>query len=204
MTEKEKSTEEHILDAAKKVFLQKGFDGARMQEIADEAGINKALLHYYFRSKEKMFQSVFTEAFQDFLPRVGEAIESDMPLFEKIRIFVDSYITMLSNNPHLPIFILAEINRNPEVILGSFREAGVRPESIVKSIIEEINLGRVRPVNPKHLIVNMIGLCIFPFIGKPILMNILFDNDPEKYKGFLEERKNEVTTFIIKSIAVKS
>jgi hypothetical protein len=111
---------------------------------------------------------------------------------------------MLTNNPHLPMFILSEINRNPDVIFGSFKETGIRPELLVKSIIEEINLGRIRPINPKHLIVNMIGLCIFPFIGKPILMNILFDNDPEKYKGFLEERKNEVATFIIKSIAVKS
>lgn len=204
MTEKEKNTESQILDAAKNVFLRKGFEGARMQEIADEAGINKALLHYYFRSKEKMFGAVFSAAFQEFLPRVGEAIISDMTLSEKIGIFVDSYINMLVNNPHLPVFILSEIHRNPSLILNNFYEIGIKPELFAKSVIEEINLGKIRPVNPKHLIINIIALCIFPFIGRPILMNILFDNDPDKFQGFIEERKNEVTTFIIKSIAVKS
>jgi len=204
MAEKENTTECQILEAAKKVFLQKGFEGARMQEIADEAGINKALLHYYFRSKEKMFGAVFSAAFQEFLPSVGEAIKSDMPLFDKIRIFVDSYINMLVNNPHLPVFILSEIHRNPDLILTNFREAGIKPELFAKSVMDEINLGKIRPINPRHLIINIIALCIFPFIGKPILLNILFDNDPEKFQGFLEERKNEVTTFIIKSIAVKS
>ena len=151
-----------------------------------------------------MFGAVFSAAFQEFLPSVGEAIKSDMPLFDKIRIFVDSYINMLVNNPHLPVFILSEIHRNPDLILTNFREAGIKPELFAKSVMDEINLGKIRPINPRHLIINIIALCIFPFIGKPILLNILFDNDPEKFQGFLEERKNEVTTFIIKSIAVKS
>jgi TetR/AcrR family transcriptional regulator len=111
---------------------------------------------------------------------------------------------MLVNNPHLPVFILSEIHRNPDLILTNFREAGIKPELFAKSVMDEINLGKIRPINPRHLIINIIALCIFPFIGKPILLNILFDNDPEKFQGFLEERKNEVTTFIIKSIAVKS
>ncbi|NTW33144.1 MAG: TetR/AcrR family transcriptional regulator, partial [Bacteroidetes bacterium] len=104
-------TEKLILKAAKKVFIDKGFDGARMQEIADLAGINKALLHYYFRSKEKMFDAVFEDVFMQFLPEVTEVMNSEITLFDKIKTFVDVYITALLKNPHIPIFVLHELSR---------------------------------------------------------------------------------------------
>ena len=84
MSEQELSTEKTILEAAKKVFLDKGFDGARMQEIADEAGINKALLHYYFRSKDKLFDAIFEEAFKQFLPNISDIMVSDISIEEKV------------------------------------------------------------------------------------------------------------------------
>src|ERR1044072_5809634 len=105
------STEEKIVTAAKKVFLAKGLAGARMQDIADEAGINKALVHYYFRNKEKLFEVIFTEAALKLFPKINIIFESDGTLFEKIRLFVAEYITVMSENPYLPMFVLNEINK---------------------------------------------------------------------------------------------
>ncbi len=113
----EKSTEEKILAAAKKVFIAKGMAGARMQDIADEAGINKALLHYYFRSKEKLFEMIFMEAAQKLFPKINFIFESDVSLFEKIENFCEEYITIMSENPYLPLFVLNEISRDPEIFM---------------------------------------------------------------------------------------
>jgi len=200
MTEEEKSTEKIILDAAKKVFLIKGFDGARMQEIADEAKINKSLVHYYFRSKDKLFDAIFAEAFSQFIPKVAQTMASDKDIFEKITIFIDTYIEMFINNPHLPSFILHEINRNPNKIVDLFIENRINPSQLIETFVEENNKGNIKPIDPLHLIINMISLCVFPFAAKPILKGFLFKNNEKMYEQFIGERKKEVTQFIIRSI----
>lgn len=200
MTELEKSTEKTILDAAKKVFLAKGFDGARMQEIADEAKINKSLVHYYFRSKDKLFDAIFAEAFSQFIPKVAQTMASDKDIFEKISIFIDTYIEMFINNPHLPSFILHEINRNPDKIVNWFKGSKINPVQFTETFTDEINKGTIKPVNPLHLIINMISLCVFPFAAKPILKGFLFKNNEKMYIQFINERKKEVKAFIIRSI----
>ena len=203
MTVQDKTTEKKILDAAKVVFLKKGFDGARMQEIADEAKINKALVHYYFRSKDKLFDAIFREAFQQFLPQIAEIIMTQKPLFEILEIFVDSYITMLSNNPHLPSFVMHEINRNPERIVNIIKSSGIKPEYLEKAIQKEIKAGIINPIKPIHLIINIIAMCLFPFMARPIIQGFMFNGSSEAYKKFLSERKKEVTSFIINSIRKK-
>jgi TetR/AcrR family transcriptional regulator len=200
MTEPETNTERQILNAAKTVFLRKGFDGARMQEIADEAGMNKALLHYYFRSKDKLFDAIFQEAFKQFLPRVSGIMVSDKPFFEKVWGFVESYIDMLLANPHLPIFILNELYRNPERLVNIFKESGIQPELFAQQIRKEVDAGNILPVDPRHFIVNMIGLCIFPFVGRPLLQGILFGNDADEYQKFLLQRKTDITLFIMNAL----
>lgn len=124
-------TETRILEAAKKVFIRKGLDGSRMQEIANEAGINKALLHYYFRSKQKLFEAVFSYAFIKFLPKVTEVLNADMPFLKKIEIFIDNYIDLLIENPFLPIFILNELYRQPEKLIYLIRSSGIHPEVLL-------------------------------------------------------------------------
>lgn len=200
MSLKETDTEQIILLAAKEVFFKKGYDGARMQEIADEAGINKALLHYYFRSKDKLFEAIFNDAFQKFLPRVVEKMLSNASFEEKIEAFVENYITVIMEVPQIPIFILNEINRNPDRIVGVLKKIGLQPEIIFQGIRKDIELGKIRNIDPRHLIINTIGLCVFPFAGKPLLQNIFFNNDAGEYHKFLIERKKEVAQFIINSI----
>jgi AcrR family transcriptional regulator len=203
MSEQELSTEKMILEAAKKVFLDKGFDGARMQHIADEAGINKALLHYYFRSKDNLFDAIFEDAFQTFLPNISQILVSDLPYTDKIYAFVNSYTDMLLMNPHIPIFIVREIQRSPDKMIEMIKRSGIHPTLTENFMQAEVDKGQIVAIPLAHLIVNMIGLCVFPFIGRPIIEGFIFNNDAEAYNKFLLERKTQVADFIINAIRIK-
>lgn len=200
MNQKDLNTEQKILEAAKDVFVRKGLEGARMQEIADEAHINKALLHYYFRSKDKLFEAVFRETFFKLLPNVIDLIQSDNSLFEKIRLFVENYINIINENPLLPSFVLHELSRNPQRVVDMIKSSGINPLIFVQQIQDEIEKGTIVPVNPLHFLVNMLAMCIFPFVAKPILQGVIFQDDKQHYDAFIQERKTEVADFIINSI----
>jgi len=193
------TTEQKIVSAAKKVFLTKGLAGARMQDIANEAGINKALLHYYFRSKDKLFEYIFTEVAGSFLPKAIGIIESDKRVFEKIEIFCREYITQVMQTPYMPIFILNEINRQPEAFIKKMFGNRKPPiQSFLKQLQEEIKEGRIKPINPVQLFVNVMGLCLFPFVARPIIQMML--GKEKEFEAFMEERKKEVPRIIIQSI----
>ena len=167
------STEEKILEAAKTLFHRKGFDGARMQEIADEAGINKALLHYYFRSKEKLFDEVFKAAMGELFKKIFSVIGSPIPLEEKIRyIFID-YIGFMQKNPYIPTFIITELSRNPERIKNLFTNSLINPADIFKQVGKSMEEGGVKGIDPRQFVMNIISLSVFPIIAKPILIHIL-------------------------------
>lgn len=201
MTEKQKDTEQQILAAARKVFIEKGLDGARMQEIADEAGINKALLHYYFRSKEKLFEMIFQEEIGKFFPKMFNLMAApDVNYEDKIRAFVDTYISIFINNPFLAPFILREIHRNPETITSYFAKAGINPDHLkftLSMLSQQLNMNFDEA---RHFIINMISMCIFPFAGRPLIEKLLFQEDKAIYEQFLEERKKMVAEFIINSL----
>lgn len=193
--------EKKILAAARKVFVTKGMAGARMQDIANEAGINKALLHYYFRDKEKLFETIFLEEAQKFFPKINAIFESEIPLFEKIENFVQEYIDEMVENPYLPWFVLNEINRDPEQFLGRVwsKENMPKPARLLEQITQEVKAGRIKPVNPLQLLMNILSLTIFPFIGRPMLVRNLRLSD-RQFREVMEERKKEVPRFIIESI----
>jgi AcrR family transcriptional regulator len=203
MSSEDKNTEQKILAAAKNVFVRKGLEGARMQEIADEAGINKALLHYYFRTKEKMFEAVFMDAFFKLVPNIISLLKSEIPLFDKIELFTRNYIDLFTENPFIPGFVMHELSRNPRRIVNLISNIGIEPKIFIDQIAEEIQNGNIEPVNPQHLIVNMLSMCIFPFAASPIIKTIIFDNNDEKFRAFIAERKVAVPAFIIQSIRKK-
>lgn len=194
------STEQKILDAAKQVFMENGLDGARMQDIADKAGINKALLHYYFRSKDKLFEKIFIDEAQKLMPKVAMIMFSELPLFEKIEKFVGEYIDTLLQNPLLPIFILNEVTKNPKDMMKKIW-GNQRPpiEKIEEHVAKLIKKGEIRPIKGYELIINMVSLCIFPFIARPIVQWITKTNDAAFLK-MMEQRKKHVVKFIIDSI----
>lgn len=199
--QKKPDTEALIFEAAKKVFGLKGMDGARMQEIADEAGINKALLHYYFRTKEKLFEAVFTDVFQSFFPSaIGIMSNPETSFREKIETFVEVYITLLQENPYIPGFMMHWLSTgSADRVVSMFKESGIKPELFFRQVDKEIQNETIIPVQPLHLIINMLSMCIFPFIARPIISGFLL-RDADAYDQFLEERKKEVPRFIINSI----
>ena len=203
MNEQVHGTEDIIFEAAKKIFIKYGFDGARMQQIADAAGINKALLHYYFRSKEHLFDAIFEESFKKFLPNISYIMMSQQPFEEKIKLFVSHYIDTLLQNPHLPVFVIHELQRKPERIVNIIKNSGINPALTATMLQSEIDEGKIMPIPLPHLIVNMIGMCIFPFVGRPILEGFIFKGNAEAYDRFLKERKTLVADFIINSIRKK-
>jgi TetR/AcrR family transcriptional regulator len=196
----DKSTEQKILEAAKQVFMEKGIDGARMQDIADKAGINKALLHYYFRSKEKLFEMIFMEEARKFLPKVTSIMVSELTLFEKVEKFVGEYIDTLLQNPLLPIFILNEINRNPkEAIKKIFGNQRPPIDKVDELIAKLVKKGEIKPIKGYELMVNMVSLCIFPFLARPMVQWVTKTTD-EEFLKLMELRKKTVVKFVLDSI----
>lgn len=194
---KDKNTEERIYEAARKIFLKKGMNGARMQEIADEAGINKALLHYYFRNKEKLFEGIFNEVILRLSEGVQGIFESDRDVLSKFKDLVNIYVDVLLENRYLPLFVLNEMNHNPDRISKIFKEKiAVHLGKFVFQIQKEIDAGSIRDCNPFHLIVNVLGLIIFPFAVFPVMKSLAGEEIPSVSESFLTERKNEVYSFI--------
>lgn len=195
------NTEEKIIEAAKKVFFRKGLAGARMQDIANEAGINKALLHYYFRSKDKLFEIIVKDAVNKMVPSLNEIFNADAAVVEKIEQIVDKYISTIMDYPFIPAFIIHELNQNPDRIVKtifSVREKPM-PQKFLAQISEEVKKGTIRPIDPLQLIVNVVSMCIFPFLGEPLLKSILKLSDAD-FKYFMNQRKKEVALFVIRSI----
>jgi TetR/AcrR family transcriptional regulator len=198
---KDSSAEEKILAAAQKVFMTKGMAGARMQDIADEAGINKALLHYYFRDKDKLFEVVFLTEAQKFFPKINAIFNSDAPLFEKIENFVNEYIDEMQENPFLPWFVMNEINRDPDQFMYKIwgKENLPKPAKFLEQIETEIKKGTIKRIHPVHLLMNLLSMTIFPFVAKPMMTRNLRLNDTQ-FKQIMEQRKTEIPKFIINSI----
>ena len=199
---KTENTETEILIAAKEIFQQKGMAGARMQEIADKAKINKALLHYYYRSKQLLFEAVFKSAFSLLAPQLNKVLNDDSDLFEKIRMFTENYVSFVIKHPYLPNFVIQELNKNPEFVQKLRSEKNFPSiEKFKLQVSDAINQGIIKPIEAEQLFINIISLNIFPFIGEPLLM-ALVNVDEESYNKILENRKTEVAEFIINTMKI--
>lgn len=190
----EQSTEEKILLAAEEVFLREGYDGARMQQIADRAGINKALLHYYFRSKDKLFQTIFEQKFRTFFPKVEGLIQQDIPFLQKIYLFVDAYLKILSENPYVPHFIIHGIHK-PEGKAFLKQIPPTLAAGFVGGYYAAQARGEVREVQPVQLLVSVMSMCVFPFLAKPIIREVTA-MDEEAFQAFIQARAEEVKRYL--------
>lgn len=200
VNKKDETTEQRILAAAKKAFLAKGLDGARMQDIADEAGINKAMLHYYFRSKDKLFETIFEEVASHFLPRITDILESDINLFKKIEAFCITYIEQVKQMPYLPVFVLNEASKRPEALVKKMFGNKKPPIHLfVQQVEKEIKQGIIKPVHPLQLFLNMLSMCVFPFMAKPMFEQAI-GISKKQFDAMIEERKVMVPQFIIAAI----
>ncbi|MBD0377124.1 MAG: TetR/AcrR family transcriptional regulator [Flavisolibacter sp.] len=186
------STEEKIQEAARKVFTRKGYAATRTRDIAEESGINLALLNYYFRSKEKLFHIIMSEKVQNLFGTMLAIVNNpETSLKEKIELIVEHYFALLEENPDLPLFVLSEIRNHPSFFEEKFHLSRVlRNSEFIKQIAQE------RPdLNPLENALNLLGMIIFPFIARPIL----FGNEPQQQKAFnkiLQERKQLIPRWI--------
>lgn len=196
--ERDITTEQRILEAARKVFTDDGFNGARMQQIADEAGINKALLHYYFRSKEQLFDVVFTDLLGQFQIAFFTILASDKPLIEKIRLMVEEDIELLMKHPEMPLFIISEVARNPEKTARRANAAKISGlfKEFSRQVKEGIATGEIREVDPIDLLMNILALNRFPFIGKPMIQSVIGLSD-DRFQKLMRSRKKSVAELII-------
>ena len=200
---KDITAEEKILSAARVVFENKGMSGARMQEIADEAKINKSLLHYYYRSKQLLFEAVFKKAFNKLAPQINIVLNSDQSICDKIINFSNNYTSFMLKHPYLPNFILQELNRNPGFVKELISVDNFPNIKNFKMQIEKaVSDGKIRPIEAEQLFINILALNIFPFISAPLIKGFINASDKE-YNTILEKRKTEIADFIIKSIKLK-
>jgi TetR/AcrR family transcriptional regulator len=194
------TTEEKIFNAARIVFQKKGFAGARMQEIADEAGINKAMLHYCFKNKQLLFEAVFMNAFGQLAPQINAIFNSDETVFDKIRKFTHSYISFVIDNPYLPQFVIQEMNNNPEFVMSFLNhENRPDPKLLISQIEKEIAAGIIKPINPKQLLLDIFSMTVFPFAAQMMVKGIIQISDSE-FNQLMEERKTSIAEQIINSI----
>lgn len=202
MVNKSIGTEESILNAAKLVFHRKGYEGTRMQEIADEAGINKSLLHYYFRNKENLFEAVFEAAFTSIMKRVFEIFSGDTPFEEKIQLFCDHYITFIQQNSYVPWFIINGLYEKPDQIRKIFSKLNFKPGYLLSSIGNQVKMDYKIEIDPIQLYINILSLSVFPVVAKPLIEEV-FGLHGEDLDKFYEQRKTEVPEFVLNSLREK-
>lgn len=201
MAENDKQTEEKIFDAATEVFIEKGMDGARMQHIADRAGINKSLLHYYYRTKERLFNAVFEKIATQMFNRFAPVLDENLSFEEKIRFFYREHIELLKNNPRLPAFILNEINRNPARIKKLMKKIDIKKMwTILESQhSEEFQRYNITQETFPQLMTSIAALSVFPFAGK-VLFSAILESLGYNFDDYIEIRKVYAADFVIRAI----
>nr|WP_067054373.1 TetR/AcrR family transcriptional regulator [Mucilaginibacter sp. L294] len=190
------TTEEHILNEARDIFYRKGLAGTRMQEIADKAGINKAMLHYYFKTKELLFNRIFEQAFAVFAERVAEVLKSDVPLEQKIVDYVNHTVDALAETPGIPVFVLNELTFNPERITDLFAGKNKIDISYFKDQVDNQTHGKT---DANNLFMDMVALCVYPFVIAPVFKRMLQQSD-QQYKTLLQERKAHIINELLKRL----
>jgi TetR/AcrR family transcriptional regulator len=203
MVKKEKQTEEIIFDAAMAVFEEKGFAAARMQEIADRAGINKSLLHYYYRTKDHLFEAVFNKRLEEMFSKITGVFFMDMPFEEKIRAYYKEHISFFEKNPKLPMFIMSEIAQHPERLKKIFSKIDY---TLVRDMVmtinkEEMKEYKIGPEDWPQLMISVISLTVFPFVAQEII-KVLLQQTGKKvdFEMFMNERKTFAADFVIDSL----
>lgn len=201
MTEHDKLTEEKIFESATEVFVERGMDGARMQDIANHAGINKALLHYYYRTKDQLFNAVFEKIAGKMFAKFAPVFSQGLTLEDKIRFFFKEHIAFLQRNPRLPGFILNEINRNPQRMKKLLEKVDIQQ---LWWMLEEQHRDELAKYNITvdkipQIMTTIASISVFPFAARGILEEILKKAGID-FDQYLEERKEFAADFVIKAL----
>lgn len=192
----EKETEEKIFRAAQSVFHEKGFSGARMQEIADEAEINKSMLHYYYRSKDNLFLEVFRAGVKKALPGLFDILGSDISLGIKVERIVNFYHDLFTENHHLPSFIIYEMNQHPKRFQQFIKGMNIDlPNVFIHQVRQAAEKGEIVEISPEQYLLNIISMCMMPVIAKRMVQTV-FKLNENQFHELLEERKDIIPHII--------
>ncbi|MEL7119509.1 MAG: helix-turn-helix domain-containing protein [Bacteroidota bacterium] len=193
-----KEAENKILEVARKQFVNNGYAATRMDEIAKEAGYNKALVHYYFRSKEKLFREIIVQILNTFIPRVTYALKQEGTFWEKTELLLDTYLTLFLEQPDIPFFMMSELSQKRENFVIEIKKRASYFPAITDYILQmhkEMEEGKLRKIPPVHLLLNVMSMTVFPFISKPVFATILEYSD-EEFEHLMKERKEIVMDFL--------
>lgn len=189
MGAEEAQTEKRIKEKARILFFQKGFLNATTQEIADEAGVNRALIHYYFRSREQMLEVLLDETMLEKKERARNILTSELPFREKIATYINVVIDYGLTYPYLDNFIISETARRPDKVKIFCSRDRIKSSDLIREQLEtEIAKGKIAPISPEHFMVNLSALCNYPILAKVVLQTIHGMTDAA-YRKFLIERK---------------
>jgi AcrR family transcriptional regulator len=199
-----RETKARILDAADAIFVRRGIDGARMQDIADHAGINKALLHYHFRTKADLARAVWLRIASSFVPGIMSMLASDLSLSDKIDQFVEAYHTRLTQHPYLLAYVISESARRPDVVEDFYsperrRAARRMVGKLREQIDEQVAAKKMAPLSAEQFVVTLAGSCLFPFAARPMLSEVL-GHSPKQFKDFIQRRRKELPVFLKRAL----
>ncbi len=197
-------TKTRILDAADDIFVRRGIDGARMREIADQAGVNKALLHYHFRSKADLARAVWLRVASSFVPGILQMMASDLSLHDKIDRFVDAYYTRLTRHPYLLPYVISEAARHPDFVEDFYsperRQAARRMIDKLREQIEEHNQPtKTSPVSADQFFITLVGSCLYPFAAQPMIGEVL-GLSAAGFRAFMKRRRKELPVILKRAL----
>lgn len=195
------TAEEKIKEAAKTLFTKHGFAATKTRDIAEEAGINLALLNYYYRSKELLFNKIMMEVMSVFMQSIFSIFQDEHTTLEqKLELIASKYIDKIKSNPDIPNFLLNELRSRPEEFLQKIIQ-GKRLQGfyIYTQLVEQIGEERVKELNPIHIMMNLMSLTLFPFVGKPMI-RMVTGIDNTEFNKMMEERKKLIPMWIMQML----
>jgi AcrR family transcriptional regulator len=194
---KKLTTKEKIKIAAKEIFIQRGYAGARMEDISKVSGINKALLHYHFTSKENLFEQIFDEAFFEIMPKLHAVLAVEGEVLDRIDAFVDEYIHTIRHNPHIPLFVIHELSQDPDRFLQKVRSNPGLPNvaNLIMEVMNAMEAGKLKKYPPLHLVMNVLSMCVFPFVARPIIKTVM-KLDDDNWDSIMDDRASMIKQFI--------
>ena len=195
--------EHAILESATELFLRKGFNATSTTEIARNAGCNQALVHYYYRTKERLFEAIFQEKIKVLVAALLDVESNDLPFFERLAKRIESHFEAIRKDSALPLFFLSEISANPDRIDSIKSFVGDLPDRAIQKMHDELNeemsKGTIRPTAVKDLLMTIVSMNIMGFLGAP-LFKLMTRQTDEAYEAFLDGRKKENVRVVLQSL----
>lgn len=198
MPDQSKDTRTEIIDAARSEFFTHGYEGARLQRIADEIGVTKAMIHYYFNTKRELFERVFTQSTNEVFGNINDVIKKDIPLFKKIEQLVESCLNKSESQPEVLAFVVTESGRKPEWLQPIFEEnLNMELASFEKELEEAASNYQIASVDAQNLLLNIFSLCYYPALSTTINQSLLDTERSANKNGTPVNRKGIILDTIL-------